>query len=169
MPIADQLLPELDQEAAKTRTVLERCPEDKYNWRPHQKSWTMAVLATHIANLLGWGVDTITKDSFDVAPAGAPPYKVEPVTSRAQLLERFDRNVTAFRQALSAATDQQLTAPWSLLQTGKVLFTVPRIAILRGMIMNHSIHHRGQLTVYLRLNDVPVPAVYGPSADEAGM
>jgi uncharacterized damage-inducible protein DinB len=166
MPISQALLPEYDHEMTTTRKVLERCPEDKYTWKPHQKSWDMASLATHIANMPGWAVETIAKDSLDVAPPGAPPYKEQPVKSREELLAKFDRNVAAGRAAIEGTGDAQLMASWTLLSGGKEIFTLPRIAVLRSMIMNHGIHHRAQLTVYLRLNDVPVPGIYGPSADE---
>lgn len=169
MPIHDALLPEFDQEMASTRKVLERCPEDKFGWKPHQKSFSMGSLATHIVNMTGWTVDTIDKDSFDVQPPGAPPYKEEPVKSQKELLERFDKNVTSARAAIAGASDEHLMKPWSLLAGGQTLFTMPRIACLRGFVMNHTIHHRAQLGVYLRLNDIPVPAIYGPSADEPGM
>jgi len=169
MPIRDALLPEFDQEMANTRKTLERVPEDKFGWKPHPKSWPMGSLATHIANMTGWAVDTMTKDSFDIAPAGAPPYKEEPVTSQKQLLERFDKNVTAARAAFAQANDEAYFKPWSLLKAGQPLFTMPRIAIVRSFVMNHVIHHRAQLGVYLRLNDIPVPAIYGPSADEGNM
>jgi len=169
MKIADALLPEFDQEMAKTRTVLERCPEEKFGWKPHVKSFSMGGLATHITNMCGWAVDTIAKDSFDVAPPGAPPYKENPATSSKELLERFDKNVAAARAAIAGATDDHYMKPWSLLAGGQALFTLPRIAVVRSMILNHCIHHRAQLTVYLRLNDIPVPAIYGPSADEPGM
>lgn len=167
MQISDALLPEFDQEMAGTRKTLARCPEDKFDFTPHAKSWKMVSLATHIVNMVGWTLDTIDKDSFDVAPPGAPPYKEEPVTSGKELLERFDRNVTAARAAIAGASDERLLAPWALLQGGQTLFTMPRIVCIRSFIMNHIIHHRGQLCVYLRLNDIPVPALYGPSADEA--
>ena len=166
MPIKDALLPEFDQEMANTRKVLERCPEDKYGWKPHAKSFSMASRATHLTNMTGWAVDTMTKDSFDISPPGAPPYKEEPVTTRKELLERFDKNAANARTAIAGATDDQFMAPWSLLAGGQAIFAMPRIACIRSMVMNHIIHHRGQLTVYLRLNDVPVPAIYGPSADE---
>jgi len=166
--IRDALLPEFDQEMANTRKTLERCPEDKYGWKPHPKSFSMAGLATHIATMTGWAVDVIGKDSFDIAPPGAPPYKEEPVTSRQQLLARFDQSVSAARAALAGAGDAHLTQTWSLLAGGQTIFSMPRIACLRSFVMNHTIHHRAQLTVYLRLNDVPVPALYGPSADEQG-
>ncbi len=169
MPIADSLLPEFDYEAANTRKVLERCPEDKYGWKPHEKSFSMGQLATHIANMNEWGAMTLATDSFDVAPPGAPPYKEEPFTSRKQLLERYDQNVAKFRAALAATNDEAMMKPWSLLGGGKPIFTLPRVGVLRSMIFNHLIHHRAQLSVYLRLNDVPVPALYGPSADETAM
>ena len=169
MRISDALLPEFDQESAKTRKVLERCPENKFGWQPHKKSWTMGALATHIASMPGWVVDTVKKDSLDMAPPGAPPYKEEPVTSQRDLLARFDANIAAARAAIASAGDDQLMKPWALLAGGNPIFTLPRIAVLRTMIMNHGIHHRAQLGVYLRLNDIPVPAIYGPSADESGM
>lgn len=169
MSIAQSLLPELDMEMANTRKTLERIPADKFDFRPHPKSFQMISLATHIANMVGWGADTIKSDTFDVAPVGAEPYKEEPAASVAALLEKFDNNLVAFRAALADASDASMMANWSLLAGGQTLFTMPRIACIRGMILNHLIHHRAQLTVYLRMCDVPVPALYGPSADEQGM
>jgi len=169
MSIAQSLLPEFDQELANTRKVLERCPEDKYDYKPHPKSFAMGALATHIANMLSWAKDTLTNDSFDVAPEGAPPYKEEPVKTKAELLAKFDQSLTAARAALAATTDEAFMAEWSLLAGGKVIFKMPRVAVIRSMILNHLIHHRAQLSVYLRMNDVPVPALYGPSADEGSM
>jgi len=169
MSIAQSLLPELDQEMAGTRKVLERIPADKFDFRPHEKSFTMISLATHIANMVGWGHDTLKSDSFDVAPAGGEPYREDPAASVAELLEKFDKNLANFRAALAAASDAEMMANWSLLAGGQPLFTMPRIGCIRGMILNHLIHHRAQLTVYLRICDVPVPALYGPSADEQGM
>ncbi|HEX4950412.1 MAG TPA: DinB family protein [Blastocatellia bacterium] len=169
MSLSASLLPEFDQETAGTRKTLERLPEDKLDWRPHEKSMAMAELATHIANMLGWGTITLTQDSFDMQPPGAAPYHEEPVKSRAELLEKFDANVAAFRSALAAASDEAMMADWSLLRGGNVLFTLPRIGCIRGMILNHIIHHRAQLCVYYRLNDIPVPPLYGPSADEGAM
>jgi uncharacterized damage-inducible protein DinB len=167
MQISDALLPEFDQEMAGTRKTLERCPEDKFDFTPHPKSFQMISLATHIVNMIGWTLDIVHKDSFDVAPVGAPPYKEEPATSSADLLAKFDRNVVAARAALAGAGDEQLMAPWSLLQGGQTYFTLPRIVCIRSFIMNHIVHHRAQLCVYLRINDIPVPALYGPSADES--
>ena len=166
MKISDALLPEFDQEMAGTRKALSRCPEDKFDFTPHPKSWKLVSLATHIVNMAGWAVDTIEKDSFDIAPVGAPPYKQDLATSTADLLARFDKNVVAARAAIAGASDEKMMAQWSLLQGGQTIFSMPRVACVRSMIMNHIIHHRGQLCIYLRLNDIPVPALYGPSADE---
>lgn len=166
MTIKDALLPEFDQEMANTRKTLERVPEDKFTWKPHPKSFSMISLATHIANMTGWTVETMNKDSFDISPPGAPPFKEEPAASRAKLLEKFDNNVKSARAALAAANDEAFLKNWSLLAGGNTLFTMPRIACIRTFVMNHVIHHRAQLGVYLRLNDVPVPSIYGPSADE---
>jgi uncharacterized damage-inducible protein DinB len=167
MTIKDALLPEFDQEMANTRKTLERVPEDKFAWKPHPKSSSMIALATHISTMTGWTVDTMTKDSFDISPPGAPPYKEDLATSRAQLLEKFDKSVAAGRAALAGASDEAFLKNWSLLAGGKTLFSMPRIACIRTFVMNHVIHHRAQLGVYLRLNDIPVPSIYGPSADEA--
>jgi len=169
MPISEALLPEFDMEMANTRRVLERCPEDKFGWKPHQKSFSMSSLATHIARLPGWAVTTLEQDSFDVAPPGSPPYTEAPAASRKELLEEFDKGVAAARAAIAAAPDEHYAKPWSLLQGGQILMTMPRMTCIRSFVLNHGIHHRAQLGVYLRLNDVPVPAIYGPSADEAGM
>jgi uncharacterized damage-inducible protein DinB len=163
------LIPELDQEMAGTRKTLERIPEDKFDWRPHPKSFTMIQLATHIANMMGWGTTTLKADSFDYAPPGAEPYQEQPAESRAALLAKFDKGLAEFREALAGVSDEEMMKDWSLLGGGKVVFTMSRIACLRGMIFNHLVHHRAQLSVYLRMNDVPVPALYGPSADESGM
>jgi uncharacterized damage-inducible protein DinB len=149
---------------ANTRRVLERVPDDKLGWKPHPKSGTVAWLAGHLANLPTWATMTMNADFFDLA---APVDRAAEPTSARQLLETFDKNVAAAREALAGATDEQLSAPWSLRHGEHVIFTMPRVAVLRSMVMNHMIHHRGQFTVYLRLNDVPVPGLYGPSADEA--
>ena len=169
MSIAQSLLPELDQEMAGTRKTLERIPEDKFEWRPHPKSFTMISLATHISNMVGWGGSVINEDSFDVSPPGAEPYKEEPAESVNALLAMFDKNYAEFREALAGASDEALMKDWSLLAGGNVIFTKTRIACLRGDVLNHLVHHRAQLGVYLRLNDAPVPALYGPSADEGAM
>jgi len=160
MTIAGTLLPEFDQEMASTRRVLERVPTDKGTWKPHPKSFAMAHLAQLVAWMPGWITNTLRETSLDLGKAGG--YSTE---STDKLLQMFDKNVKEARQALTAATDQDFTVPWSLKRGERVMFTAPRAAIVRQHI-NHLVHHRGQLTVYLRLNDVPVPSVYGPSADE---
>ena len=119
--------------------------------------------------MVGWGKDVIEEDSFDVAPPGAEPYREETAGSVAALLAIFDRNYAKFREALAGASDEALMKDWSLLAGGQVIFTKPRAACLRGDVLNHLVHHRAQLGVYLRLNDAPAPAIYGPSADEGGM
>ena len=169
MKIGEMLLPEFDQEMASTRKTLERIPEDKYGWKPHPKSFAFGALATHVADMAGWTVDTMTKDSFDYAPPGEPQHPNPPAATRKELLEKFDKGVTKARAAIAGASDETFLAPWSLLAGGKVQMTMPRITVIRSFVMNHVIHHRAQLGVYLRLNDVPVPSIYGPSADETGM
>jgi uncharacterized damage-inducible protein DinB len=166
MPITQALLPEFDHEMANTRKALERVPEDKFAWKPHEKSMALGRLATHIAELPGWIPQTLESESFDVAPPGAPPFQPKTAGSRAEILEIFDKNVAAARTAIGGASDAQWMVRWTLLRGGQAMFSLPRIAVFRGMMMNHTVHHRAQLGVYLRLNDVPVPALYGPSADE---
>ena len=168
MSISKTILPEFDHEMANTRKTLERVPEDKFDWKPHEKSMALGDLATHLANIPSWTKNTFEADELDIAPPGAPPYRLERTKSRAALLEAFDQNVTQARDALEGATDENWQGKWSLLMTGKTIFTLPRTAVMRGFILSHSIHHRAQLGVYLRLLDVPVPSIYGPSADEGG-
>jgi uncharacterized damage-inducible protein DinB len=162
------LLPEFDQEMANTRKTLARVPEDKLDWRPHEKSMTMGGLATHLANLPSWAAHGINLDELDVAPNGVP-FRVEQIKSRAEALENFDRNVADARAAITGASDEHLFKPWALLSNGRTIMTMPRVAVLRSFVLNHMIHHRAQLGVYLRLNDIPVPSVYGPTADEGSL
>ncbi len=169
MGLAATLLPEFDQEMANTRKSLERVPEDKLDWKPHEKSMSFVEIATHMANLLSWTVLSIEQDSYDMAPPGEDPPRVDPADSLESALAMFDKNVTAARAAIEGASDERLLAPWALLHGGNEVFKMPRVAVLRTMIMNHMIHHRAQLGVYLRLNDVAVPSLYGPTADEGGM
>lgn len=167
MSLNQALLAEFDNEMKSTRKTLERVPEEKFSWKPHAKSMELGRLSTHIAELPGWIPQTFQQESFDVNPPGGRGYQAPQITSRQQLLELFDRNVASGRAALAAASDEQFQQPWSLLNAGQTVFTLPRGAVLRALVMNHIIHHRAQLGVYLRLNDVPVPAIYGPSADES--
>lgn len=169
MAINQALLPEFDHEMTTTRTTLERIPDDRFDWKPHEKSMTMGGLATHVSNIPSWAVNAVTHDSLDVAPPGGEPFRIEPATTRAELLERFDASVAQARKAIAEASDEDLMQPWTLLAGGRTVFTLPRVAVLRSFVMNHLIHHRGQLSVYLRLNNLPVPSIYGPSADEGTM
>jgi uncharacterized damage-inducible protein DinB len=169
MAIRDALLPEFDQEMATTRKMLERVPEDKPTWKPHEKSMPMGRLAAHIAELPGWAATSLTMDSFDFAPPGAPPMQPAQMTSRAQLLELFDKSAATARAAIAAAADEEYAKPWSLKRGGHVLFTLPKGAVLRSFALSHVIHHRAQLGVYLRLNNIALPSTYGPSADEGQM
>jgi uncharacterized damage-inducible protein DinB len=166
MSIAQALLPEFDYEMANTRKTLERVPEDKFSFKPDPKSMSMGRLAGHIAEMPGWGVLTLSSDSLTLDPATHKPFAP---STRAEILAEFDKNVASTRTALAAASDADIMQPWSLIIGGNPLFTMPRIGVIRSMVMNHVIHHRAQLTVYFRLNGVPVPALYGPSADEGNM
>lgn len=166
MTIAEMILPELDQEMAGTRRTLERVPMDRADWAPHEKSMKLGYLAGHLASLPSWVVATLKEDSLDLAPPGGEPYRSPEYETREELLAAFDANVAAAREALAETPDEAFGESWSLLQGGETLFTMPRLAVVRSFVFNHMIHHRGQLTVYLRLNEVPVPGLYGPSADE---
>ena len=166
MSVGQALLPEYEQEMQKTRTLLERIPAERFSWKPHEKSFSFMELANHLARLPEWGSETLGTESLDLAPEGGTYQPPPPAESPEGVLELFDENTATFREALTRASDSELMQPWTLLSGGEELFTLPRIAVLRGMILNHIIHHRGQLSVYLRLNDIPVPAIYGPSADE---
>ncbi len=168
MAISQALLPEFDREMANTRKTLERVPDDKLTWKPHPKSGTMLWLASHLANLPLWVVVTMAQDSFDMDPPGGSSFKLPAMNSRAETLAVFDEHVKQARATIAAAADPEFMKPWSLLKGGQTIFTLPKIGVLRSFVMNHLIHHRGQLTVYFRLNDIPVPALYGPSGDEIG-
>ena len=146
MAIKDALLPEFDHEMASARKTLERVPDDKFDWKPHEKSSAMGGLATHLANLASWPTITINQDSLDIAPNGEPQ-RATPITTQAELLETFDKNVAAGRAAIAGASDEDLFKPWTLLSNGKTLLTMPRVAVLRTFVMNHFIHHRAQLGV----------------------
>jgi uncharacterized damage-inducible protein DinB len=164
MTIAELLVPEFDQEMASTRKVLERVPDGKFGWKPHDKSSSMGQLASHIANMVPWTVDTMTKTEFDMA--GMSPEQMDPAAANiADLLSRFDANVAKVRAALQKP-DADYVVPWTLKNGAQVFFTMPRYNCVRSFCLNHVVHHRAQLGVYLRLNNIAVPGVYGPSADE---
>lgn len=158
----DALLALYDRELATTRKLIERIPADKLEWRPHPKSTTFMGIGRHLGHMITWGLLGLTKEASDVAdrtPAG-------PTTSLDDLLTMFDRNCAAVRELLAGQSDADLQRTWSLTWQGKVVSTATREAVVSSMILNHMIHHRGQLSVYLRLNDVAIPSIYGPTADE---
>jgi len=157
-------LGDLEHELATTRRVLERVPEEHFGWKPHEKSYSLGDLATHLANLVYWQTTMLRQDHFDVA---STPQRRERAASREALLEEFDRHVQALRDALAGLDDAALAAPWSLRRGEQVLLQGPRVGMVRSMGISHMVHHRGQLSVYLRLLGVPVPPIYGPTADEA--
>lgn len=164
MSISQSLLPEFDQEMRVTRRYFERLPEDQFGWRPHEKSMTLGHLATHLAQIPGWFVPTLLQDELDMTG-----FKPELETTNAALLAKFDANVAAARAAIEGKDDAGWMAAWSLKGDGHTYFTMPKVVVARSFCMNHLIHHRAQLGVYLRLLGAPVPSTYGPSADEQNM
>jgi uncharacterized damage-inducible protein DinB len=165
MAIRDALLHEYDHEMATTRRLLERVPEQHFAWKPHEKSMTLGQLAGHLSNLPYWASAVLGAPFFDLA-AGGDMRPKEPA-SREALLTQFDEQVATARKLLANCGDAEMLARWSLRRGAEELFTMPRITALRSFVMNHTIHHRGQLSVYLRMHNVPIPPIYGPSADEA--
>ena len=161
MSIADSLLMEFDQEAQTTKRVLERIPDDKLAWKPHPKAFSLGQLALHIASGPGQIVAAASQDT-----AEAPNFAQPEAKSRQEVLETFSKSMASARSGLKNMDDARLTSEWTLTRNGKTLMAVPRIAFLRSILMNHTYHHRGQLSVYLRMLEVPVPSIYGPSADE---
>jgi uncharacterized damage-inducible protein DinB len=164
--ISQSLLPEFDQEMANTRKVLARVPEGKGDFRPHAKSYTLARLAGHVAEMPLWAVMTLNHDELDLRPGGVAPFQAYTFTTQAEALAMFDENTAKARSTLEATGDEAMMRKWTLKDNGRDIFALPRVAVLRSFVMNHMIHHRAQLGVYLRLNDVAVPGIYGPSADE---
>lgn len=162
MPLVDALLPEFDHEMATTRKLLERLPESQFEWKPHVKSMSLGGLATHVATIPYWGEMTLSQPEVDIGGMG----RQEAEKTRAEVLAKFDRHVSATRAALAGKSDAELMSLWSLKSHGQTMFTMPKAVVWRSFVMNHVIHHRAQLSVYLRMHDVPVPAMYGPSADE---
>jgi uncharacterized damage-inducible protein DinB len=161
--LAAALIGELQQEAATTRKCLERIPADKFDYKPHEKSMTMGRLAVHVAEMTGWVIETVNKSELDFAAMDYKPF--EPQTTE-ELVGFLDKIMTQATEALQNASDEAMMEPWTLRNGETVYFTMPRAQVLRGMVFNHIVHHRGQLSVYMRLNDIPVPALYGPSADD---
>ncbi len=163
MSIGQSMMGEMEHEMSNTRRVLERVPMEKADWKPHPKSGTLAWLAGHCAVMPEWGAVTSTQDELDIAGVESA---VPKFTSRDQMLAHFDRELAKFREVLKIISDEEMLKAWTLRAGPQVIFTMPRVAVLRGTVMNHMIHHRGELMVYLRLLDVPLPALYGPTADE---
>jgi uncharacterized damage-inducible protein DinB len=161
MKMTDLFLGELERETGSTRRTLERVPEGRYDWKPHDKSMVLGSLAELVARLPSWTVFTIKQDNLELAI-----YKSQPLRTTRELLKEFDQSVAGAREALANTTDEHLLKPWQLLIGGRVVLEQPRHVVLRDSVFSHLAHHRGQLTVYLRLLDLPVPAIYGPSADE---
>ena len=156
------VIPEFDREFAETRRSLERIPEDKFDWKPHEKSFTLHQLAAHVAEIARWVPVTLNMDEFDV---DAPYDRVVPETKE-EILAHFDEGVAQARSLIEGATSDQLRSTWSMKKGGEVTMSMPKGVVLRSFILNHNVHHRAQLGVYLRILDVPVPGHYGPSADE---
>ncbi|MEW6320587.1 MAG: DinB family protein [Acidobacteriota bacterium] len=165
MALIDALLPEFDREMGVTRKLLERVPDGQFAWRPHEKSMTLGRLAEHLAELPMWLSMTLTTGGLEMT-VGRPEGYRSPATREA-VLAMFDANVKAARAQLTGKTDAELLAPWTLTQGGKEVFTMPKASVIRGFVLNHLIHHRGQLSVYLRMQGAVLPSIYGPSGDEA--
>ncbi len=163
--ISQSLLPEFDMEMANSRKVLERVPEGQLAFRPHAKSFALGRLAGHVAEMPMWALMTLGQDELELRPSG-PAYTAHVLESRAATLGFFDETLRQARALLESATDETMMRPWTLKDQGKTVLVMPKVAVFRSFVMNHMIHHRAQLGVYLRMNDVPVPGLYGPSADE---
>ena len=163
MSIAQSMLPEFDHEMVGTRKMLERLPEDKLEFKPDPRSMALGRLAGHTAEMAGWGMVIVTTDELNLEPGAMEPLVA---TSRQQVLAAFDKAVTDARAALAGATDDQMMGVWTLKVGGNAVMSMPRAAMIRSMVMNHTIHHRAQLGVYYRMNGVPIPGLYGPSADD---
>ena len=165
MPIAESTLPEFDHETATTRLLLERVPEAKADWQPHSKSMSLGHLAMHIANIPHWTSVTLERTWFDTNPIDGQRATTPPFQSAGHLLQFYDEGVRAARALLARTTDGEFMVQWTLKIAGKTMFSMPRVAVFRSFILNHAVHHRGQLSVYLRLLDVPLHNIYGPTAD----
>jgi uncharacterized damage-inducible protein DinB len=170
MAISQAFIGEFEHEAATTRKCLERIPAEKLTWKPHEKSMMLGQLAGHIADMTSWAQMTMDRDVFDMNPTdGSAAWKSPEINSIPELLAYYDEGVAKAKVSMAAAEDAKWMANWSLANAGHTIMTMPRVAVMRTFIMNHLVHHRAQLTVYLRMLDVPVPSIYGPSADEGQM
>jgi uncharacterized damage-inducible protein DinB len=165
MSIAQSFLPEFDHEMQSTRKLLECVPDGKFSYKPHEKSMTLGHLASHVAQIPEYVISTIRLERLDFT-GSEKPFEA---TTRKELLDAFDAKSAEARNALSGASDEEMAKIWTLTYKGQQIFSLPRAAVLRSMCLNHLYHHRGQLGVYLRLNNVAIPGMYGPSADEMNM
>jgi uncharacterized damage-inducible protein DinB len=166
MRISELLLPELDTELRTTRKVLERVPDDRGDWKPHEKSFSMGHLAQLVARMPGWAPMVMNQTELDIAPVDGPKVPGYSIETTATLLAEFDRNAAAARDCIAKASDADYDVPWTLKAAGKAQFTMPRYQALRSTVLNHLVHHRAQLGIYLRLTEQKVPQMYGPTADE---
>jgi uncharacterized damage-inducible protein DinB len=164
--LGSAFLAELEQEAKVAREVLSRVPADKFDWKPHEKSMSFGKLASHVAEMVGWTGPTLEHPELDFSKMEYKPF--EPQTTE-ELLDFFDKNLYAAVEVLRNMSDEQFMESWTLRNGETVYFTMPKVVAMRSFVMNHIVHHRGQLSVYLRLNDIAVPSIYGPSADEGAM
>lgn len=164
MNLSDAMVAEFSQEAQTTRKLLERLPDEKLSWKPHSKSMSMGGLATHLAHIPNWAETIVNDRELDMSEVDT---RIQERKSRKEILDYFDANVEKFQKLLAGKPDEDLFLNWTLKSGDQVVVQLPRIACLRAFILSHSIHHRGQLSVYLRENDIPVPSIYGPSADES--
>jgi uncharacterized damage-inducible protein DinB len=166
MAISASLLPEFEHEMANTRKILAIVPEADVAWKPHPKSTSLGALALHLSNIPHWTSATLERTELDLAPPGGPPYDPPKFQSVAKALADFDNHVARGKELIAGASDADWMVNWSLKLGGKTMFSLPRVAVIRSFVMSHMIHHRGQMTVYLRLKEIPLPSIYGPTADE---
>jgi len=164
MSMAEDMIREFEKESNTTKKLLERIPDDRLEWKPHEKSMTMARLATHVAEMPAWAPIIAESDELDLAAREGHPRAPE---SHEEILDLFQKHVEGFNRALAGKSDQELMRPWKLKNGSCIILELPRVVALRSLVMNHLIHHRGQLSVYIRLNNIPLPSIYGPSADES--
>jgi len=164
MTLVEALLPEWDREMGLTRQLLVRVPDGQFHWQPHATSLSLGRLAAHLVDIPRWAVNSIDQNSFEPTADGAATAELD---TQASILALFDANAAAGRSVLVGKTDAELLAPWTRLAGGHEVFTMPKSTVLRNFVINHTVHHRGQLSVYLRMLGVPIPSMYGPSADEA--
>ena len=164
MTIANQMLAELQQEGTTTRKMLALVPFDKKDWKPHEKSMALGSLSRHVAEIYGWPKETVLDDELDFAKMDGKPVEIN---SNEELLALFDRCIAKAKEVLGKTPDEGMSKPWTMRQGEMIFFTMPKSQVMRTWVLNHSVHHRAQLGVYLRLLDIPIPGSYGPSADES--